>query len=457
MGRRDFLAASCALPIAAQQASDTEAFERLGALPKHAPAPAWFSEAGLGLFLCWGICAVREVELGWGFYGDVGGKKGAWPVENYIAQARDFNPRQYDPDRWLEAAARAGFRYAVFTVRHHDGYSLWPSDYGTFSTKQHMGGRDLLRPFVEACQRHGLKVGIYYSPGNWLFAPEGWPYLGYPLTKTDFRYRRPERTLGTPRYTDDPARKLQQHFEVLYAYVKGQLKELLTGYGKIDLLWWDGYDWPRGIDIHGPETDALVRKLQPGIVTNDRYRLWSKKPELGDFSTEFENRNPEKRPEGAWEQCEAICGTWSYGGPELACKGPAHIIERMVRNRAWMGNYIASFGPRADGTMAPEFYRTCEEMAGWMKHSGESVRATGPISDSRLCDAPVTRNGNSWYIHLLGYERSATISGQPAVKKAMRLRTGEAATIHREGGQTTVTLPIGLRSDMDEVIQLEFE
>lgn len=455
--RRDFLSAALALPAVAQQAPDTEAFARTGAAAARRAANGWFTEAGFGLFLCWGICAVKEVELGWGFYGDVGGKKGAWPVENYIGQAKDFNPRHYDPDLWMEAAARAGFRYAVFTVRHHDGYSLWPSGYGDFSTREHMGGRDLVRPYVEACRRHGLKVGLYYSPGNWLFNPKGWPYLGYPLAKSDFRYRRPERTLGVPRYSADPMPRIQEHFELLYAYVKGQLQELLTRYGKIDLLWWDGYDWPPGTDIHARETDALVRRLQPEIVTNDRLRLWSARPTLGDFSTEFENRDPDKRPEGAWEQCEAVCGTWSYGGPELACKSPSYILDRMVRNRAWGGNYLPSFGPRADGTMAPEFFRTCEALAAWMARSGESVRGTTALDDLGRSDVPVTRRGKTWYAHLLGYQRGATLHGAGRVKRAVRLSTGQAATIAGEGSRTTVTLPIGLRSEMDEVIRVDFE
>lgn len=454
--RRNLLSASLAWPAAAAQLPGTEAFERTEPAHPHRPAPAWFTEAGFGLFLCWGICAVKEVELGWGFYGDVGGRKGAWPVQNYIGQAQVFNPRHYDPNVWLEAAARAGFRYAVFTARHHDGYSLWPSEFGNFSTRENMGGRDLVAPYVEACRRHGLKVGLYYSPGNWLFNPKGWPYLGYPLAKSDFRYRRPERTLGVPRYSDDPIARIQEHFEVLYAYVKGQLQELLTRYGTIDLLWWDGYDWPPGTDIHGPETDALVRRLQPRIVTNDRLRLWSARPTLGDFSTEFENRNPDRRPEGAWEQCEAVCGTWSYGGPELACKSPSYILERMVRNRAWGGNYIPSFGPRADGTMAPEFFRTCEQLAAWMKRGGESVRGTTPLNNPELSEAPATVRGNSWYIHLLGYERGATLTGAGQVKSAVRLSTGQQATVQRDGARTTVTLPIGLRSEMDEVIRVDF-
>ena len=453
MNRRSFLAGAASLPVLGQQLPDTEAFERRGGVRKDA-ARTWFSPAGFWLFVTWGICAVREVELGWGFYGDVGGKKGAWPVENYIAQADVFNPKSYDPDLWMAAAAKAGFRYAVLTTRHHDGYALWPSDYGSFSTKEHMGGRDLVRPYVEACRRHGLKVGLYYSPCNWLFNPPGWPHLGYPLRKSDFRYRRPERTLGTPRYADATQAELQRHFETLYAYVKGQVGELLTRYGKIDLLWWDGYDWPRGVDIHGAETDAWVRKLQPGIVTNDRYRLWAEHPTLGDFSTEFENRSPEKQPEGAWEQCEAICGSWSYTGS--TCRTTAYVLERLVRNRVWGGNYLADFGPRADGTMTDDFHRVCDELAGWMKHSGEALDGTLPLRETGQSDQPTTVRGNTWYVHLLGYQRQVTITGRPSPKQAIMLRTGAPASIERSGERTVVTMPVGLRSEMDEVIAIRF-
>ncbi len=457
MNRRRFLttAAGAAASMAAQQPHETEAFERLGGARRN-QAQTWFGQAGFGLFVTWGICSVREVELGWGFYGDVGGKKGAWPVENYIAQADVFDPKSYAPDEWMAAAAKAGFRYAVLTTRHHDGYALWPSEYGSFSTKEHMGGRDLVRPYVEACRRHGLKVGLYYSPGNWLFHPPGWPYLGYPLQKTDFRYRRPERTLGTPRYTDAPRQELQKHFEVLYAYVKGQVKELLTRYGKIDVLWWDGYDWPIGTDIHGPEMDAYVRKLQPDLVTNDRYRLWAEHPTLGDFSTEFENRNPDKRPDGSWEQCEAICGSWAYAGADVPCKSTAYILDRLVRNRAWGGNYLADFGPRADGTMPPPFYRTCDELAGWMKHSGESLDGAGPLPQPEQSSVPATAKADTWYLHLLGYQRKAILTGRPKPAQAVMLRTGLPARVDYADGRTTVTMPIGLRPDLDEVVAVRF-
>jgi len=449
--RRRFLTAGLIAPLAAQE-QQTEAFKRTPGARLEGAARSWFSRAGFGLFVCWGPCSVGEIEIGWGMFRDVG--MPYWPVEKYNALADRFNPSAYEPDKWLAAAARAGFQYTVFLVRHHDGYALWPSDYGSFSTKQHLGGRDLVKPFVDACRRHGLKVGLYYSPNDWNFNPPGWPYRGYPLRDPNFEYRRPERTLGLPRFAKGTREEFQRRFEEIYAYVKGQTEEILTRWGKIDLLWWDGWDWP-DVDHHGPELDALARKLQPGIVTNDRLRLWSERPRLGDFSTEFENRNPSEAPPGAWEQCEAICGGWSWRGEKAACKPASHIVERLVRNRAWGGNYLPDFGPRPDGTMAPSYYAIMEQLAGWMRHSGESVRDVQAGPFPKASDVPVTVRGATWYLHFLRV-KEAVVTGVREPKAARVLRTGRKLAWKRDGARVRFTLPEAPATPFDEVAAVEW-
>lgn len=413
----------------------------------------WFSRAGFGLFLHWGPSSVGEVETGWGMFRDVAPHDPHWSVEKYNALAARFDPSNYQPDRWMEAAARAGFRYAVFTSRHADGYAMWPSDYGSLGTKQYLQGRDLVRPYIEACRRHGLKVGLYYSPTDWNFRPKGWPWHGFPYRDNTFAFRRPERTFGMPRFVDWPLPRLQAYFEEQHAYVKGQVGELLTRYGKIDLLWWDGYDWPVGIDHHPAETERWVRGLQPGIVINDRNMIWNQGRWGGDFNTAYENRDPEQRPSTAWEQCEAICGCWAWCGEGQACKSAAYLIERLARNRAWGGNYLAGFGPRADGTMAPSYYAICGELEGWMRHSGESVSDVEAGAWPERSDVPVTVRGSTWYLHFLSpQQRSATLRGVPGPRSATLLRIGARARWRRAGDGVVVELPEGPHPGSDEVV-----
>jgi alpha-L-fucosidase len=457
VSRRNFargMAAAClAANCPGQQG--TEAFERNAAgARKGEAASAWFTKAGFGVFFHWGPSSISQGEISWSMFRDVGGY---WPVEKYNSQADMFDPKNYDPDKWMAAAARAGFRYSVLTTCHSDGYALWPSDFGDFSTKEHMHGRDLVKPFVEACRKHGIKVGFYYSPTNWNFNPKGWPYRGFPLRDPKFLYRRPERTIGTPRFVDLTPAQAQPYFDQLYARVKGQVGELLTRYGKIDLLWWDGYDWPDVLDHHGKETEAWVRKIQPGIVLNDRYRLWSEHPKLGDFSTEFENRNPEGRPQGAWEQCEAICGGWSYRGPRAQCKPTSYIVERLVRNRAWGGNYLPDWGPREDGTLPDAYYTACDQLAAWMAHSGESVHDVEAGPYPKLSDVPVTLKGSTWYVHFLSpAQQTATLQNPRDPKSARHLRTGQKVAWKRTGERILVELAAAARSDYPEVVALDF-
>ena len=443
------LIAGAGVPLAGQQP-----YERPGAVRKGA-LPDWFHKAGLGLFLHWGPCSVGAVEIGWGMFKDICSPNPYWPPENYRALADRFDPRDYDADRWLAAAAEAGFRYVVLITRHCDGYAMWPSDYGNFGTRQKLHGRDLVRPVVEACRKHGLRTGFYYCPTDWTFSPAGWPYPGFPRRDPKFLSWNPLKTSGVPIHVDLPKEELQKYFEQFYAYVKGQITELLTRYGTIDLLWWDGYDWPDSVDLHGAEMEAYVRKLQPGIIQNDRYVSWRGKKSLGDYNTDLEAKDPANRPPGDWEQCEQICVGWSYRGPKAACKLAAHLIERLARDRAWGGNYLPDYGPLPDGTMPEAYYETCREMGVWMKHSGISVADVdaGPFPEAGNC--PITVKGNVWYLHFLTpNQRSATFTRAESPKSVRMLRTGKKLPWTRDGGAITIMPGQADFTPLDDVVEV---
>jgi len=456
MNRRHFMqsiAASAALPLATQAilypAGGTDS------RPSHLPIQPWYQKAGLGLFLHWGPASVGKIEVSWGMFKNKDAPNAYWPVEKYDALADQFDPLNYDPDHWMEAAARAGFKYSVLVVRHCDGYAMWPSEFGTFGTKQKLQRKDLVRPFVESCRKHGLKVGFYYSPTDWHYNPPGWPHRTFPRRDAEFLYSSPQK-LGIPKFVDMPIAEMQKYFEHFYVYVKGQVGEVLTRYGAIDLLWWDGYEWPEGIDVHGEDMDRYVRQLQPHIVQNDRYCHWTSLTRaFGDYDTHFEAKDPAKRPAGAWEQCEQTCVGWSWRGENAPCRPASHLIERLARDRAWGGNYLPDFGPRPDGTLSPAHYAICDEMAAWMKHSSVSVFdiEAGPYPERS--DAPVTIKGNVWYVHFLSRQQpTATLRGVPTPKAAKLLRTGQAVTWKQDGDRVVLTLPAEPPSDLDEVVEV---
>jgi alpha-L-fucosidase len=192
-------------------------------------------------------------------------------------------------------------------------------------------------------------------------------------------------------------------------------------------------------------------------VENDRYFIWGPHKPFGDFNTDYEGRNPTERPSSPWEQCETICGGWSYRG-EVPCKPTRYIIERLVRNRAWGGNYLPDFGPRPDGTMSPAYYAICDEMAEWMKHSGVSVFdvEAGPYPERS--DAPVTTKGSLWYVHFLSRPQpTATLTGVPTPKAAKLLRNGQAVAWKQNGNRLVLTLPAEPPTDLDEVVEVNFK
>ncbi|MFH0983713.1 MAG: alpha-L-fucosidase [Planctomycetota bacterium] len=310
------------------------------------PDAQWFPQAKMGLFLHWGIHSVAGIQPSWAMIKDypAGGDKHFHPPEKYFTLAEQFNPKNYDPDKWLAAAAKAGFSYAVLTTKHHDGYTMWPSRFGDFGTQRYMAGRDLVRPFVEACRKNGLKVGIYFSFADW-------HYPRFPITDVGFDFNK--RDKFSPISADED----QKEFEKFYAFTRGQLQELLTGYGKIDLLWFDGVGWPHrnAEQMQTAEIMAWIRSLQPGIVINDR---WMK---TGDYTTP-ECDFPKSRPDGWWEACYCTNGHWGYN-PGKPLPDVSWFIQMRNKCNQWGGNFLPNIGPKPDGTMPDDFYVLCDKLA----------------------------------------------------------------------------------------------
>jgi alpha-L-fucosidase len=318
------------------------------------PDAQWFGDAGLGLFIHWGISAVHgKIDISWSMMANTPwdaiheNRNKITPAE-YFRLAERFSPAHYDPDKWLAPAARAGFRYAVLTTRHHDGFALWPSAHGEFSTRTHLNGRDLVQPYVDACRRHGLKVGLYYSPPDWYYHRDYDSFHYGAMMNGGGGSQRPH--FDVHHQPCHPPPKPEGWEEGYHEYIRLQVIELLTRYAPVDLLWFDG----------GPAAMPLdeIRALQPGIVVNPRMHGY------GDFLTP-EAVMPTTPPEGWWELCDLWpeCG-WGYetpGGEHY--KSLDWMLGRLRQVRQWNGNYLINVSPRADGSLPDAYYARLRELS----------------------------------------------------------------------------------------------
>jgi alpha-L-fucosidase len=389
-------------------------------LPNPNPKAQWFPAASLGLFMHWGIHSVVGAQPSWDMieHYPYGGRVS--PPDKYYALANKFNPQNYNPDKWLKAAKEAGFTYAVLTTKHHDGYTLWPSKYG-IGTKQYMNGRDLLKPYVAACRANGLKVGFYFSPQDWHFP-------GYKLPN-EFDY---EKWKDVPPITDSIAN--YQAYERFLGFVLKQMEELLTQYGQIDLLWLDGMGFRGVSDMHTEQVYAWIRSMQPGIVVNDRWAnvVNPDNPNgngirIGDFTTPFECSKPTYVPSKWWDNCEIWTGGsagWGYDKTG-SFRSNSEFFEHLVACRSLGGNYLINLGPSGDGELHPNYYKTTAEIAGWMKHSKESVIGADPSPGVERSNVMITTRGNNWYLHLFpNFKQQVSLKTDKHPQSIVLLRTG---------------------------------
>jgi alpha-L-fucosidase len=360
--------------------------------PNPHPDAAWWPEAGLGLFLHWGFHSIEQLQPSWASIRGYphGTEDERFHGMGYFQLAKRFDPPAWNPGVWAPQAQAAGFRYVVLTAKHHDGFALWPTRWGNFSTRQYCGGRDLLRPYVDGLRAAGLKVGFYFSP-------QDWHYPGFPLGDVNFdhkqRNRRPP--IADPAANADAAREF-------FIYTIAQLHELLTGYGPVHELWFDGLGWPE-VTFPTKAVYRWIRSLQPQILINDRWGR-VRTPDgsdtttvkFGDFTT-HEYTGLESRPTGRWEYCRSWYGHWGYSGPFA---GDVTVeLERLGKIRAWDGNFLLNLGPRPDGLLPEGTEHAWAKMATWMEVNGEAIHDVRGGADG-VANVPTTERGNVTYLHL---------------------------------------------------------
>jgi alpha-L-fucosidase len=448
----------------------------------------WFSGAAFGLFVHWSIASIKEVDLSWPMMAgtQIGWKKplpdsamvakfikdgdyfaghhceldnSCLTPNQYWQQAKEFNPQDYNPEKWIKAAKEAGMTYAVLTCRHHDGFAMWPSQYGNFSTKNYMGGRDLVKEFVAVCRKYGLKVGLYYSGPDWYFNKDYQNFMYYGVGKNYPNIPELDADLH-PRTTKKTLSEKQAHYEAVAAYIKGQVKELLTNYGKIDMIWFDGSpDIPKGnVAWKDCITMDQIHQLQPGIVVSPRFFGY------GDYKTfEGDKGVPTTKQDGWAELCMTAANPgWGYTKAPL--KTSAYMIEKLVDCRALNTNLLLNFGPTKEGVFTTEEYQRFGEIADWMKINGQSIQGAVAINSSEYSSVPATAKNNYRYLFLspgaaskVTDPKDETVifktTGTPKNVKILCSNTKLNYTVDK--GTISVSVPGKLRSKDVDVIAIE--
>jgi alpha-L-fucosidase len=326
--------------------------------PAHATPPArpdprldWWRAARFGMFIHWGLYAIPAGEWeGRTDYGEWIRNNAKIPIDVYHRFQSRFNPVKFDPDAWVRMAKQAGMQYIVITTKHHDGFALFDSKGTTWDVMATPYGRDIIAQLAEACRRGGIRFGLYYSIMDW-HHPDYLPRRDWELVS------RPEAGADFERYV---------------AFMKGQLKELLTNYGPVDVLWFDGqwektWNAARGRDLYD-----YVRGLQPSIIVNNRVGDGS-----GDFGTPEQEIPATGLPDGAaWETCMTMNGNWGYNRADKAFKSTDALVRNLVDIASKGGNLLLNVGPTAEGEFPPESVTRLKELGFFMRVAGESIYGT---------------------------------------------------------------------------------
>jgi alpha-L-fucosidase len=362
---------------------------------QHIPADSiankmeWFADAKLGIFIHWGIYAVKGVDESWSFYN----KKISH--EAYMKQLKGFTAKNYNAEQWADLIKASGAKYAVITTKHHDGVALWKT--GPFNVVNNTPAkRDLLEPFYKALRKRDIKCGAYFSLIDW-------SYKDYPaFLKDSTRYN-----IGV-----QPAR-----WQKFQTYNKGQIQELATKYTP-DLWWFDG-DWEHSAEEwQAPEIRNIILKSNPNAIINGRLQGY------GDYETPEQNFPVEKPAFPWWELCLTTNANWGYQPADTAWKTPYEIISIFADAISHGGNLLLDIGPKEDGSIPEKQVYILQELGKWNKKHTEAIFGTRAGLPAGHFYGPTTlsKDSSTVYLFLQGNpKQSVMIKGLKNTIKRIRV------------------------------------
>jgi len=389
--------------------------------PENLAARASFQADRFGMFIHWGASSVLGA--------------GEWVMNDRNIKVHDyhhlqdfFNPISFDAKAWVTTAKNAGMKYITFITRHHDGFSNWDTKYSDWKITNTPYGKDVLKDLSAECQRQGIKLYLYYSLLDWY--------------RTDYQY-------WTGRTGQGTGRTERGNWNDYIQFMKNQLTELLTNYGPIAGVWFDGHwdqvafnettkKWEGGskVDWHYPEIYSLIHQLQPNALIGNNHHLL---PIEGEDFQMFERDLPGHNTTG-WgtdtksisslplETCETINGSWGFNITDGTYKTMKQVVQLLAKDAGLGANLLLNIGPMPNGVVQPEFVKVLDSVGVWMQKNGESIYGTS-ATDAKLYDwGTTTRKGNTIYIHLLNGSTDAISLEQIPFKKirqATLLQRGE--------------------------------
>lgn len=343
----------------------------------------WWTEARFGLFIHWGLYALPARH-------EWVKNRERLTDEQYQRYFDHFYPDLYDPEEWARQAYAAGMRYVVVTTKHHDGFCLWDSGLTDYKVTNTPWGRDLIGPLVDAFRAIGMRVGFYHSLIDWHHRE--FPIDGLHPQRDDETFRAAAKGRDIGRYAH---------------YLHGQVRELLTRYGRIDYLFFDfsystlTWGGKGADDWQSEKLLAMVRELQPAAIVNDRLGI------PGDFVT------PEQyQPQASmvrdgrrvpWEACQTLNGSWGYDRDNLAYKSPDLLIRMLVDGVSKEGNLLLNVAPTGRGLLDPRAVEILHDVGDWMALNERSIRGCGASEFSAPTDCRYTQRGDRLYLHLFAW------------------------------------------------------